>query len=131
MLVPNLPPSEAAQHADGAMPRLRKQAMPKVKQPFARLPVRSTGAELEPGVAGDLEIAVTGEKMIPTKHVAFCKEVAKLAAKCGLNSLGMTFKPGYGDGWNDPIQMAWERGRHGEDGKRVVITSTVMVRIEA
>ena len=81
--------------------------------------------------AGDLEIAMTGEKMIPTKHVAFCKAVAKLAAMCGLTSLGMTFKPGYGDGWNDPIQMAWESGRHGEDGKRAVITSTLMVRIES
>ena len=74
---------------------------------------------------------MAGEKMIPAKHVAFCQAVAKLAAECRLNSLGMTFKPGYGDEWNDPIQMAWESGRHGEDEKRVIITSTVMVRIEA
>ena len=65
------------------------------------------------------------ESNIPQRHIDFCKAVAKLAAEHGLNSLGMTFRPGYSDEWRDQIQMAWDQGRHGADKRRLTVSSTV------
>ena len=64
---------------------------------------------------------------IPEKHLDFCRAVAALAAAAGIGRASMTFTPGFGDEWRDEIQLVWEQGRHGEDSRRVFVTSTVRV----
>jgi len=67
------------------------------------------------------------ESNIPQRHIDFCKAVAKLAAEHGLNSLGMSFRPGYADEWNGQIQMNWDQGRHGDSRHRLTVSSTVQL----
>ena len=67
---------------------------------------------------------------IPEKQLEFCRAVAALAADAGVSQLSLTFFPGLHDEWRDEIKMQWEQGRHGEDSRRVFVTSTVMVRTE-
>ena len=67
---------------------------------------------------------------IPEKHLEFCRKVAALAAEAGINRATLKFMPGFGDEWQDEIDMHWEQGRHGEDSRRVFVTSTVRVRDE-
>jgi hypothetical protein len=64
---------------------------------------------------------------IPAKYVEFCKEVACLAAKLELNSVGMKFTPNYDDGWRDDISMNWAQGRHGDNAGEIRVFSTVQV----
>lgn len=70
---------------------------------------------------------------IPDKYIKFCQTVAKMARDAGIDRVGLTIQPGFNDrykdgGWNDPIQMNWEMGRHGDDSRNMAITSTVIVR---
>jgi len=67
---------------------------------------------------------------IPEKHLEFCRAVAALAADAGINQASLTYHPGIHDEWRDEIRMQWESGRHGEDSRRVYITSNVQVRTE-
>lgn len=68
------------------------------------------------------------ESNIPQQHIEFCKAVAKLATEFKLNSVGLTFQPGYQDQWHDQIQMSWTQGRHGAERNNLTVTSTVQVR---
>lgn len=70
------------------------------------------------------------ETIIPAKYVDLCEQVARLAKAAGLRSVGMTFTPGFDSGWNHPVQLHWEDGRHGESSRRFVVTSQVTVRAE-
>lgn len=71
---------------------------------------------------------------IPEKYVEFCRAVARMARDAGIERVGLSIHPGFDDrftkdgGWNDPIQMNWEMGRHGDDSRNMAITSTVTVR---
>lgn len=64
---------------------------------------------------------------IPEKHQEFCKAVARLCRKHGLNRFGGSYTPDFTDDWRDQIQFVWEQGRHGEDSDKLRITSTVTV----
>ena len=70
------------------------------------------------------------ETTIPAKYVEFCEQVARLARDAGLRSVGLNFSPGFDSGWNHPVQLHWEDGRHGESSRRFVVTSQVTVRAE-
>ena len=70
------------------------------------------------------------ETTIPAKYVEFCEQVARLARDAGLRSVGLNFSPGFDGGWNHPVQLHWEDGRHGESSRRFVVTSQVTVRAE-
>ena len=66
------------------------------------------------------------KKQIPDRYIQFCKDVAELAIKYELNSVGMRFTPGYSENyWRSDIVLNWEQGRHGEDSRRLNISSTV------
>lgn len=67
---------------------------------------------------------------IPEKHLDFCRAVAELARSAGIGRAALTFHPSFDDEWRDQIQMQWEQGRHGEDSRRIYVTSTVQVREE-
>jgi hypothetical protein len=67
---------------------------------------------------------------IPEKHIEFCRAIAKLAKEAGIDRASITFNPGIHDEWRDEIQMHWSQGRHGEDSRRIYVTSTVQVRAE-
>lgn len=60
---------------------------------------------------------------IPERHQSFCKEVAAVARKYGLNQFDGSFKPGFQDGWRGDIAFHWVQGRHGEDAGRISICS--------
>lgn len=64
---------------------------------------------------------------IPENHIEFCREVAKLCRKYGLNSFGGTYSPGYGDPWRGNIGFRWESGRHEADTGKVAIWSELRV----
>ena len=68
------------------------------------------------------------EQNIPQKYIDFCKTVATLARELGLEKVGMTISTGFGEQWRDDVQMHWSRGRHGEDSRRLNVTSHVIVR---
>ncbi|HEU4376254.1 MAG TPA: hypothetical protein VFS02_22365 [Telluria sp.] len=65
---------------------------------------------------------------IPNNYVSFCTAVVKLAQAEGFGSLGLTINPGLDDSWTDQVRMNWRQGRHGEESRRLVIESTVIVR---
>ena len=65
---------------------------------------------------------------IPEKYIEFCRAVAELAKVSGISEISLTFQPDIGNSWQDEIKMQWERGRHGEDSRRLFVTSTVQVR---
>ena len=72
---------------------------------------------------------------IPEKYIEFCRAVAELAKVSGISEISMTFQPDIGNSWQDignswqdEIKMRWAQGRHGEDSRRLFVTSTVQVR---
>ena len=68
--------------------------------------------------------------VIPEKYVSFCEQVARLAKEAGLRSVGMHFTPGFSSGWNYPVRLNWEDGRHGDASGRFIVTSEVTVQAE-
>ena len=68
--------------------------------------------------------------VIPEKYVSFCEQVARLAKEAGLRSVGMNFTPGFSSGWNYPVRLHWEDGRHGDASGRFIVTSEVTVQAE-
>jgi hypothetical protein len=73
------------------------------------------------------------EIKIPDNHVAFCREVTRLAREHGYNNFNGSFDPGYKDPWQEKINFAWSQGRHGEDNNKIWINSTqnVHTKIDA
>lgn len=65
--------------------------------------------------------------VIPSHLLDFGKEVAALAAKYQLQSVGLTFTPGFDDLWSHPISMNWQQGRHGAESEQLTLSSTVHV----
>ena len=64
---------------------------------------------------------------IPERHQEFCKAVARLCREHSMESVTITYRPGFGDEWDGDISAMWEQGRHGEDSDRIYISSNVRV----
>lgn len=61
---------------------------------------------------------------IPQTMQAFARELAALARKHGLREISGEFKPPFDAAWSTPIAFSWRQGRHGEDNRQVVLTSS-------
>lgn len=68
------------------------------------------------------------EYNIPDKFVRFGEELGKLLDKYDFDGASFKVHPGYSDSWRDQVEYVWLQGRHGEEKRRVRITSTVIVQ---
>jgi hypothetical protein len=70
------------------------------------------------------------EEMIPQNVQDFAKAFTSLAAEYRLSKAHITLSFGWGKDrvWDTPITIDWEEGRHGEDAKRFLITTTLSLR---
>jgi hypothetical protein len=64
---------------------------------------------------------------IPDNHVEFCRDIARLCRKHGVQKFHGSYRPNFDDPWDGEIIMAWEQGRHGEDSDRLYVNSRVDV----
>jgi hypothetical protein len=67
---------------------------------------------------------------IPEKYQAFCREMASVAARMGVDRAEVKLYPAYDDEWNGVITAKWERGRHGSQSHRICVTSEVRVHTD-
>lgn len=61
---------------------------------------------------------------IPAEVKSFALQVARLAAKNGLQKFSGRFKMGWDTSkWREDVQFSWEAGRHNEDAGQIEIFS--------
>jgi hypothetical protein len=64
---------------------------------------------------------------IPEQQIQICRELAAIALKYELTRMTVQYSPGHNFQFGPDIHMSWEWGRHGEDGGKMRIESTVRV----
>ncbi len=67
---------------------------------------------------------------IPEKYQEFCREVAKLAVKLGVEKAEVKLRPSYDDEWNGEICAFWDMGHRGNKAHRIYIRSEVLIHTD-
>lgn len=72
-----------------------------------------------------------GKDIIPEHVQAFASDFAALASKHGLREATVSLRAGYDRGkqeWDNPINISWSEGRHGEKQRDFFISTTIDIR---
>lgn len=68
-----------------------------------------------------------GEITLPAEFVELARELAALAKKYDLRNLSGHIGPGFGSRWRHDITFVWDSGRHGEDARKIMLSSKIDV----
>ncbi|MEH6578069.1 MAG: hypothetical protein V7731_13420 [Amphritea sp.] len=67
---------------------------------------------------------------IPEKYQEFCREVAALASRLGVEKAQVKLQPAFDDEWSGEISASCEMERHGSSAHRICIRSEIRVHTD-